>query len=100
MHADMQQNIALQCLQSTGTLDVHFRMCCNFGTKYGLSVAEMQMGCSCGSAALWGRGILAYFDLSILCSMFIVWKASKNHIKLICLKWFIAVNLKCVLKEN
>ena len=45
MHADMQQNIALQCLQSTGTLDVHFRMRCNFGTKYGLSVAEMQMGC-------------------------------------------------------
>ena len=87
MHADMQQNIALQ---STGTLDVHFRMCCNFGTKYGLSVAEM----------LWGRGILAYFDLSILCSMFIVWKASKNHIKIISLKWFIAVNLKCVLKEN
>ena len=65
MHADMQQNIALQCLQSTGTLDVHFRMCCNFGTKYGLSVAEMQMGCSCGSAALWGRGILAYLACSL-----------------------------------
>ena len=51
MHADMQQNIALQCLQSTGTLDVHFRMRCNFGTKYGLSVAEMQTGCSAVVAA-------------------------------------------------
>ena len=51
MHADMQQNIALQCLQSTGTVDVHFRMRCNFGTKYGLSVAEMQMGCSAVVAA-------------------------------------------------
>ena len=51
MHADMQQNIALQCLQSTGTLDVHFRTRCNFGTKYGLSVAEMQMSCSAVVAA-------------------------------------------------
>ena len=51
MHADMQQNIALQCLQSTGTVDVHFRTRCNFGTKYGLSVAEMQTGCSAVVAA-------------------------------------------------